>query len=202
MGKSKSFENRVRALIRSLDAESAALLVAAARKQDASWNLLSPEARRVGLKLLHESQRAQEEARESQRAQEEARREAEERRRQAQLDSLEREIRERKKAFLRYGATRIVAVIKRRLAGKYHVTGYANKFPKSTYLRVTDANGDSVIVRISDHAQPEYGGYRVKGQEEGRFGASDFSIDPTNPRTVSEQIADLVRALDNEFTPL
>lgn len=51
----------------------------------------------------------------------------------------------------------------------------------STYL-ITDG----LTIRVSDHAQPEYGGYNLERGE--RHGKADYSLDPTSPGVMAFQV--------------
>ncbi|MDE2019884.1 MAG: hypothetical protein KGJ13_06080 [Patescibacteria group bacterium] len=58
----------------------------------------------------------------------------------------------------------------------------------STYLWVEQIDKE---IRISDHAQPPFGGFAGDGK--GRYGKSDYSVEPRNP-----EILDLKKWLSEE----
>jgi DNA-binding PadR family transcriptional regulator len=84
--------------------------------------------------------------------------------------------------------------------------GTTHAFPKSTYLTLISPDGDALAqVRISDHASPEYGGYRTVGGTSDRWGRADVLIDPAQPdATVIAQVERAVREIRSaiaELTP-
>lgn len=104
-------------------------------------------------------------------------------------------------ALRRLGSARIAAMVRARVGVR--LDGTVRPFSKSSYLTARAPDGTAVTLRIADHESPEYGGYRERDGEGGRWGRADVLIDPAQPEaTVVAQVERAVQQIRSAIADL